>query len=133
MTQRVVIDVVEVGDVVAVEVGEEHRAGRRPAPDAAPAARMQHAPAAVEQQVADRGPHQGGRSGPVGGSGWGCPLPRMTTCMATTPRSVRHLYDRDYDMNCTPSRHDAQYGPGGWVIGSLTGCSPPACWTSPGR
>jgi hypothetical protein len=57
-------DVVEVGDVVAVQVGEQQRlqgpggAGRRRRP-------QQHAPAAVHQQVAGRGAHQRRGPGPV--------------------------------------------------------------------
>ena len=92
--------------MIAVEVGEEHR------PEGArtrqrPGRPHAHAPAGVEQEVPTEVRTR--VDGPArSAEGMGLPLPRITTCMATTPRSVRHLYDRDYDMNCTPSRHDAQ-------------------------
>ena len=59
-------DVVEVGDVVAVEMGQEHRLERRRPREGTAAARIETPAAGVEQEVAHRGADQRGRPGPVG-------------------------------------------------------------------
>ena len=64
MIQRDVIDVVEVGGVVAVQVRQEEPAQGRGARSGRGGAHEDAAPA-VEEQVARRRAHQRGRAGPL--------------------------------------------------------------------